>query len=255
MGFLKDLSNVAGKVVGGVVGGGLEAAGTAAGSNFVKEVGQGVYKTTVKSAEMAGSLADSVVTTVYGVATNDADKVKNGLSEAGGVVKTTATGVGRTLAHTAKNASQIVKGVLNDDLEMAGQGARELAKTVAISSLSIGFCEMVFDVFDEPFVAAEMVSETIISAGEIVDVPVASEVLDETIIATDEIADQTDVLSLDDAPEEETDVHWVEPHLVKGYYTSEGTYIQDYWRDGDGNISVSLSSDQGGGYLRHNPSV
>lgn len=62
MGFLKGLCGLAGEVVGGVVGGGLEVAGKAVGSNFIKEVGQGVYHATVNSAEMLGSLGDSAVT-------------------------------------------------------------------------------------------------------------------------------------------------------------------------------------------------
>ncbi len=52
-----------------------------------------------------GSLADSAVTMVHGIATDDGEKVKEGISEAGRVVKTTATGLGRTFAHTATNAS------------------------------------------------------------------------------------------------------------------------------------------------------
>lgn len=50
MRFLKRLGNVAGQVMGGAIGGGLEALGTAVDSNFIKEVGQGVYHSTVTSA-------------------------------------------------------------------------------------------------------------------------------------------------------------------------------------------------------------
>lgn len=166
MGFLKGLSGFAGKVVGGVVGGGLELIGEVVDSNFIKEVGEGVYNVTVNSAEMIGTLADSAVTTVHGIAIDDDEKIKKGLSEAGGVVKSTAIGVGKTISHSATNAGQIINGVFNDDLEAAGRGARELAKTVVIGSLSIGLCDFV----DAPPVmaATEMVGDLVVAATEMV---------------------------------------------------------------------------------------
>lgn len=244
MGLLKGLGSFAGKVAGGVVGGGLEAVGTAVGINFLKEVGQGVYHTTVRSGEMLGSLADSTVTTVHGIVTEDGKKVKEGLGEAGNVVKTTAIGIRRTLASTAINASQIVNGVINDDLETAGRGVRELAKTVAISSLSIGLCDMVFDIVDEPLVAAaEMGDNTIFAANEIVgDIDVA--------LLNDAVEEEPD---FDDASTQEANVHQVNPHWVNDHYKADGTYVEGYWRDGDSDTSVNLSTEQGGGYMRSNP--
>ncbi|WP_313122456.1 hypothetical protein [Exiguobacterium sp.] len=31
--------------------------------------------------------------------------------------------------------------------------------------------------------------------------------------------------------------HYVKPHWVNGYFTSEGTYVKGYFRDGDGDTS------------------
>lgn len=189
MGFLKGLGSLAGKVAGGVVGGGLEVVGEVVGSNLIKEIGQGVYHTTVNSTEMLGSLADSAVTTVHGIATKDGEKIKKGLGEAGHVVKTTATGVGGTVVHTARNASQIVNGVLNNDLDAAGRGARELVKTVAISTLAIGMCDLIVDGVDAPVVAAaEMVGDTVIAASEVVgDIAGSSiETVSDTVVAARE---------------------------------------------------------------------
>ena len=244
MRLLKGLGSFAGKVAGGVVGGGLEAVGTAVGSNFLKEVGQGVYNTTVRSGEMLGSLGDSAVTTVHGIVTEDGEKVKEGIGEAGNVVKTTAIGIGRTLASTATNASLVVNGVINDDLETARRGVRELAKTVVISSLSIGLCDVVFDIVDEPLVAtAEMGDNTIFAANEIVsDIDVA--------FLNDAIEQEVDFY---DASIQEPDAHLVDPHWVNDYYKADGTHVEGYWRDGDGDTSVNLSTQQGGGYMHSNP--
>lgn len=268
MGFLKGLGSFAGKVVGGVVGGGLEVAGSAMGNNFLQEVGQGVYHTTVRSGEMLGGLGDSAVTTVHGIVTEDGEKVKEGLGEAGQLVKTTAFGVGRTLKHTASNASQIVSGVLNDDLEAAGRGARELVKTVAVSTLSIGFCDMVFDVVDEPLISAtEVVGDTVIAASEITetvtDIDMTDEVFGNAITASEIVGDTNisllpfdqgseEMPNFDNTLEQESEVHWVEPHQVNSYFKTDGTYVEGYWRDGDGDTSINLSTEQGGGYTRSN---
>lgn len=235
MGFLKELGGFAGKVVGGVIGGGVEAVGTVVDSTFLKEVGQGVYQATVASGEMVGSLADSAVTTVHGIATDDSEKVKEGLGEAGRVVKITATGVGRTISHTASNAGQVVNGVLNNDLESAGHGAKELAKTVLISTLAIGIGDVLLDIGGEPVFAAEVVGDTVETARDIVS--------------------YTEVAFLEDVSEGEPNVHQVDPHWVNDYYRADGTHVEGYCRDGDGNTSTNLSTEQGGGYLRSNPTV
>lgn len=47
--------------------------------------------------------------------------------------------------------------------------------------------------------------------------------------------------------------HFVKPHPVSGYTRADGTVVEPYFRDGDGNTSINLTEDQGGGYLRSNP--
>ncbi|MUT64895.1 hypothetical protein [Paenibacillus sp. NEAU-GSW1] len=48
-------------------------------------------------------------------------------------------------------------------------------------------------------------------------------------------------------------LHHVAPHWVDGYVRDDGTFVQGYWRDGDGNSLTSLSEGEGGGYSRSNP--
>ncbi|ANX13920.1 hypothetical protein ABE41_018060 [Fictibacillus arsenicus] len=45
-------------------------------------------------------------------------------------------------------------------------------------------------------------------------------------------------------------VHFVKPHYVEGYMREDGTYVNGYYRDGDGNTSINRDENHGGGYLR-----
>ncbi|WP_211269599.1 hypothetical protein [Paenibacillus glacialis] len=41
-----------------------------------------------------------------------------------------------------------------------------------------------------------------------------------------------------------------QPHQVSGYERADGTYVDDYYRDGDGNTQVDNPN---GGYTQSNP--
>lgn len=47
--------------------------------------------------------------------------------------------------------------------------------------------------------------------------------------------------------------HFVQPHEVDAYYRNDGTYVEGYYRDGDGDTSVNTDIEDGGGYTRSNP--
>ncbi len=46
------------------------------------------------------------------------------------------------------------------------------------------------------------------------------------------------------------DQHFVNPHDVKGYYRHDGTYVEGYYRDGDGDTDINRTAAEGGGYFR-----
>ncbi|MGR3766001.1 hypothetical protein [Rossellomorea sp. NS-SX7] len=48
-------------------------------------------------------------------------------------------------------------------------------------------------------------------------------------------------------------IHFVEPHYVDPYIRKDGTLVEGYFRDGDGNSSIDTPLEQGGGYIRTNP--
>lgn len=43
---------------------------------------------------------------------------------------------------------------------------------------------------------------------------------------------------------------FVTPHWVESYINKAGDVIDGFWRDGDGDTSVDLTEDEGGGYFR-----
>jgi hypothetical protein len=47
--------------------------------------------------------------------------------------------------------------------------------------------------------------------------------------------------------------HFVNPHHVNGYFRNDGTYVEGYFRDGDGNTAIDRPAEQGGGYISSNP--
>lgn len=59
--------------------------------------------------------------------------------------------------------------------------------------------------------------------------------------------------TIPDMSEINPEQHFVNPHVVDPYFRTDGTFVQGYWRDGDGNTDVDLNVNQGGGYMRTNP--
>jgi hypothetical protein len=51
----------------------------------------------------------------------------------------------------------------------------------------------------------------------------------------------------------ESSTTFVDPHFVNGYEREDGTYVDGYWRDGDGDTSINRTIEKGGGYWRSNP--
>ncbi|MBE9236871.1 hypothetical protein IQ227_12765 [Anabaena aphanizomenioides LEGE 00250] len=248
MGFLKTFGNIAGKIIGSTVGGGIEVVGNYLDSNFIKEVGQGVYQSTVASTETLATLADGVVTAVHGVATDDEQKIASGFSDVENAVKSTAIGVGRTLGYTATSVGEVFNGLANNDLEMAGRGAKKVAKVIAVGTLAVGIGDILI-LGDTIIPDVEIINESLVMEAEIFDNP--SDMSEMDVVLYEDVSE---VNALEEVSNFTNDVDYVQPHWVSGYERN-GTYIEGYWRDGDGNTSENLTSEQGGGYFRSNSST
>ncbi|MBE6068066.1 MAG: hypothetical protein E7211_10320 [Clostridium lundense] len=218
MGLIKNIVSITSKLAGGVIGGTVEIIGEATNSDFIKDIGQGVYQVSSKSGELLGNLAEGTVDTVVGVISDD-DYLKNKgkdqfVNAAGDTIKGVANGV----VTVTKKGIHTAGAILDGDKEKAIECGKDLVKIAAVSALSIG----VIDVLDGVDVI-DVADHMAISDG--VD-------LDDTVDA-----------DFDDATVENPNIHSVTPHWRT---LSDGKEI---WVDGDGDTSVNT----GDGWTQHNP--
>lgn len=215
MGFFKELGKGLGQIAGGVVGGTINLVGELTDSKALKEIGEGVFHASSKAGETLGTFASGAVDAVGGIISKDDLQIENGFSDMGSAVHDTYQGVKAGVINVIDNGGKVIEGLKNDDFESVKQGGTNLLKTAAIATFAVGVADFVGVVGDDE------VTETAESP---------------------EVTNQAS-----------TNVHEVKPHWVNGYERVDGTYVEGYWRDGDGNTSVNLSEEHGGAYLRSNP--
>lgn len=58
-----------------------------------------------------------------------------------------------------------------------------------------------------------------------------------------------DISSIGIEATDSSNIHFVEPHEVSGYVTQDGTVVEGYFRDGDGDTSIDMTVSEGGGYF------
>ena len=216
MGFLKKAFAITGEVTGKVIGEGIKLIGNATDSDFLKEVGEGVYQTTKNSGEILGQFAEGSYTMVKGAIGKDKDEVVEGLKDVGAATGRTVTGIGKGMKNTVVSSFEVVSGAINDDSEAMKQGASKLAKTALIGAFSIGVLDAMDIIGDD---------------GAEID-----------LTDSGDIRDYGEEIDLTDSG----DISFVHPHVV---HTDGG----DYWRDGDGDTGIDLSISEGGGFLRSSP--
>jgi hypothetical protein len=237
IGFLRDVGKFAGQALGFVVGGAVGVVGELTGSEFIKEVGDGVKKASENTGDVVGQVVDGAWNTASGIIQDDKSKIDNGLNDMGDSIGRTAKGVFNGAKSTFNNGKDIYEGFRYDDDKKIKSGVRNIAKTVAVGALSIGVIDLV-DGFD----GADM--------GDVRDHADTADVHAHQIdpqIDHSQVAASVDVSDNMDPGE-----HFVHPNYVKGHWQN-GNWIDGYWRDGDGDTSVDLTVDQGGGYMQSNP--
>ncbi|WP_339276367.1 hypothetical protein MKY59_05120 [Paenibacillus sp. FSL W8-0426] len=230
MSFLKDLGQFAGKVTGRVLGGSVRVVGEVTGSQYIKEVGNGVEKATVHTGRTVGDLASGVYDVAKGVITNDGATVDHGLNDIGGAVSDTAKGVVASAKYVYNNGKDVVTGIKDEDMDRVKHGAKGLVTAAAVSVIAVG----ILDVADGADGIGEIAAES--------DPSHAAPIEHTTATAN---VEQTGAASI-----ENPNTHHVEPHYVEGYERADGTHVEGYYRDGDGDTSVNRPN---GGYEQHNP--
>jgi hypothetical protein len=233
MKFLKDLGVLAGTVTGGVIGGAVSLAGKAVKSDFIEEIGEVIYNATLASGKILGEAASGAADVVTGMVTSDESKRDEGFRDLGSAVGTTAKGVGKGIANIIQNGGDVIDGALEGDKNRVNEAAKSLVKTAAIATLAIG----VIDIVDGGLFDGQVYESDVASSGDF-DYNNSNE-----LVYTSDL----------DAQSEDVGVHHVEPHYVDGYERSDGTHVEGYYRDGDGNPETTLTEEDGGGYIRSNP--
>lgn len=229
MGFFGELGKFAGTIAGGVVGGATELVGEIVGSDFIKEVGQGVNRASINAGKTVGQAADGVAGIAKGIITKDSYTTTEGLDNLGDAVGRTATGMVKGVGYIAKNGVKTVEGVIEGDNQKALNGAKNLAKVALISTIAFGVADYLDIVdFDGAMDAHDVADAVDIDGDGIIDIV--------NEYSTSDIAG----------------IHHVQPHYVQSHISGDNL-IEGYWRDGDGNPDIDLIEAHGGGYIRSNP--
>lgn len=242
MSFLKDLGQFAGEVTGRVLGGTVRVVGEVTGSQYIKEIGNGVEKATVNTGKTVGQLASGVFDVAKGTIKQDGSTLDNGLNDIGGAITNTAMGVVSSAKYVYNNGKDVVVGIKDDDMDKLKKGAKGLVTAAAVSMIAVG----VFDVLDGADGIGELDAA---ESGTSLDGDYTAD-SDVTPITADHADSIADADAADTASIENPNTHEVDPHYVEGYYRADGTYVEGYFRDGDGDTSVDHPD---GGYSQHNP--
>lgn len=219
MSFLKGLGQFAGEVTGKVLGGSVRVVGEVAGSDFIKDIGNSVEKVTINTGKTAGQLASGAFDVTKGIIKQDGVTIDNGLGDIGGAVTNTAKGVVTSAKYVYGSGKDILVGIKDDDMDKVAQGAKGLVTAAAVSVIAVGLIDVI---------------DGVDGIGDSVEVTADSGI--DSDLANDSI--------------ENPNTHHVNPHYVEGYTRADGTYVEGYFRDGDGNTSIDNPN---GGYEQHNP--
>lgn len=226
MGIFGDLGKFTGSIVGGVLGGATELVGEAVGSDFIKDIGNGVNKASVNAGNTVGQAADGVVGIAKGIVKKDSCKTEEGLGQLGDALERTVGGMAKGIGYIAENGIGMIENISEGDEEKAFKNAKNLVKVLAVSALAVGVADYVGIIGD--------------------DISDVEDGLD--LFGTVEL-DDYEMDNID-----ESDFHFVKPHYVESHMRGDD-FIEGYWRDGDGDTDVDLTESQGGGYIRSNSFV
>jgi hypothetical protein len=237
--FFRELGRLAGKATGAVIGGAVNVVGEMTGSQWIKEVGDGVKKASEFAGDTFGQAVDGVWNTASGIIQKDEAKIEKGLGNIGESISRTAKGVYQTAKHTYQNGKGVYEGLRDDDGKKIKNGLTNIAKTVAVGTLAVGIVDVIDGADHSDWAESDQ------GLGNIGNGADANGHSMGSYTGYSEVAASIE-------SEENPGTHHVRPHWVEGHWR-DGQWIEGYWRDGDGNTDVNLTEQQGGGYERTNP--
>lgn len=151
MGFIKDLGKIAGSVAGIAIGTPICLVGEVVKSDFIREIGMGAGRATVRTGEMLGNVAEGAVETVYGTFTSDKTMQSGGIDKVVDSGVTYAKGIVKGTTRTIENVSETASAILDGDTDKAVKVGKELVKTAAIATLAVTVTDVIdgLDIFDD----------------------------------------------------------------------------------------------------------
>ncbi|APH04969.1 hypothetical protein [Bacillus weihaiensis] len=231
MGFLRDVGKFAGKATGTVIGGAVNVVGDVTGSKFIQDVGDGVKKASEFAGDTVGQVADGAWNTASGLIQEDKHKKDQGINDVAESIGRTAKGVYQTAKATYNSGKSTYEGYREGDDNKVRQGLRDIGKTVAVGAIAVGVVDLIDGADD-----SDTVTDHQHMAGGGTDGETNAEHHPSHELQAEE-------------PSTHPGTHHVEPHYVDGHWR-DGVWIDGYWRDGDGDTSINLSEEEGGGYFR-----
>ena len=149
MSFLKGLGKGLGDATGSIMGGAIKGVGEITGSEFIKDVGEGVDKSMQHTGKLLGDVADGVVDVADGLLSKDGSKVEQGFSNLGSTVTNYGSQVVQSAGMVLEQGLNTVDYLAGGDYEQAKNSAKTLAKVGAVSLLAVGVIDVV-DGLDTP---------------------------------------------------------------------------------------------------------
>lgn len=149
MSFLKGLGKGLGEATGSIMGGAIKGVGEITGSQFIKEVGEGVDKSMQHTGKLLGDVADGVVDVADGLLCKDSELFEKGVGNLGSTVTTFGSQVVQSAGMVLEQGFSTVDYLAGGDYEQAKNSAKNLAKIGAVSLLAVGVVEVI-DGLDTP---------------------------------------------------------------------------------------------------------
>ncbi|CAM3843153.1 HNH endonuclease [Cohnella lubricantis] len=143
MRFLKDLGAFAGAVTGKVIGGSVRVVGEIVNSQTIKEIGDGAERATAKTGTLLGKVASGTVDVGVGLFQKDDHKVKQGFSDLGEAVVTTATDVVHGVGYIYENGKNVVVGIKEGNMDQVKDGAKKIGMVAAVGVLAVGVVDVI----------------------------------------------------------------------------------------------------------------
>jgi hypothetical protein len=150
-GLIKDIIKLTGCVAGAVIGVPIYVAGDIVESEFLQEIGEGVYKATERTGELLGNITEGAIEMVYGTMTSNKQIQSSGFDKVIDSGVTYAEGITKGVTKMATNGIETVGAILDGDTNKAIKVGKEILKTVAVGALAISVADVLDgqDAFDD----------------------------------------------------------------------------------------------------------